>query len=362
MLKKRIILVLALLFGASYFASQYYFEFQQESTVPTVLKTLYGDFVISEPVVIELLNDKYMQRLKDIRQYGVRYYAIKKEEYNRFEHCVGVFVLLRKFGAPLREQVAGLLHDVSHTVFSHVGDHIFKCVAGEESYQDKIHEKFIEQTSLTKILRKYHMRIKDILPANKSFKALDCELPDICADRLEYNLKGGLVEGLLTEKDISQIVSDTRFENNQWFFTNPESAKKLALVSLHLTEHVWGSAAEMLFSDWISEAINEALDLKIITSEDIHFSTDDVVWNKLLSCNNSLINRAIAKTLNYKDYFKLGTHDNCDYVVKGKFRGINPLIQVDGNLVRLTEVDIEYQKEFLRVKNLMAAGWPIINK
>ena len=43
----------------------------------------------------------------------------------RYEHSVGVMLLARRVGGGLREQVAALLHDVSHTAFSHVIDHVF---------------------------------------------------------------------------------------------------------------------------------------------------------------------------------------------------------------------------------------------
>src|SRR5438067_11128286 len=90
------------------------------------LNTIYGTYSITEPVIIELLEHPMMQRLQKVHQYGLDYYLNKPLEYNRYEHSLGVFVLLRRFGATKLEQVAGLLHDVSHTAFSHVADYLFK--------------------------------------------------------------------------------------------------------------------------------------------------------------------------------------------------------------------------------------------
>lgn len=118
----------------------FFLQKKKSDIAPLTLTTLYGDFTIAEPVLIELLQDPYMQRLKHIRQYGTNYYTIKKQDFNRFDHSVGVFVLLRKYGASLNEQIAGLLHDVSHTVFSHCGDYLFKVSQLDgSSYQDTIH-------------------------------------------------------------------------------------------------------------------------------------------------------------------------------------------------------------------------------
>src|SRR5579862_5825782 len=81
-----------------------------------IVATPYGNFNVHEPVLLELFDSPALVRLKGVRQYGVTYYADKKE-YNRYEHSVGVWAILRRFNARLEEQIAGLLHDVSHTVF-----------------------------------------------------------------------------------------------------------------------------------------------------------------------------------------------------------------------------------------------------
>jgi hypothetical protein len=74
---------------------------------------IYGKVKIEEPVLLKLLKSPSVLRLKNISQFGVPdlYYHFKN--YSRYEHSVGVMILLRKLGATLEEQVAGLLHDVS---------------------------------------------------------------------------------------------------------------------------------------------------------------------------------------------------------------------------------------------------------
>src|SRR5690554_5599914 len=89
------------------------------------IETFYGLIDVEEPLLLELIEHPAFQRLKGVHQYGVSYYTTHKEEYTRYDHSLGVFALLRAKGSPLKEQVAGLLHDVSHTAFSHVGDWIF---------------------------------------------------------------------------------------------------------------------------------------------------------------------------------------------------------------------------------------------
>src|SRR5690242_7788429 len=96
-----------------------------EIVKPVELQTIYGTFEIQEPVIIDLLESQAMQRLKKINQHGINDVVNPEYAFSRYDHSVGVFILTRMFGGSLEEQVAALLHDVSHTVFSHVGDLIF---------------------------------------------------------------------------------------------------------------------------------------------------------------------------------------------------------------------------------------------
>ena len=100
---------------------------------------IYGDYELEEPVLIELIESKPMQRLKKISQYGLpkvlpssRIFQIRAFNWSN--------ALLRKLGAEIQEQTAGLIHDVSHTAFSHIADWAIGDPL-KEGYQDSIHEK-----------------------------------------------------------------------------------------------------------------------------------------------------------------------------------------------------------------------------
>ena len=116
---------------------------------------VYGKVKIESPVLLELIKSKSLQRLKGISQFGIpdEFYYLKN--FSRYEHSIGVMILLKQLGASEKEQIAGLLHDVSHTAFSHVID----WVVGEgltEDFQDNQHKNFIKSSPLTKILKKYN--------------------------------------------------------------------------------------------------------------------------------------------------------------------------------------------------------------
>ncbi len=162
------------------------------------IKTFYGPIEVEEPVLIELIDSPIFQRLKHIHQYGVSFYTTHPEEYNRYDHSIGVFALLRAKGASLEEQIAGLLHDVSHTAFSHVGDWVFGKENQEKAYQDNIHLTFLASSGLGEILKRHHFSIEQMLPKEELYPALENNLPNLCADRIDYNIQGAYYQGFIT--------------------------------------------------------------------------------------------------------------------------------------------------------------------
>ena len=120
---------------------------------------IYGTFSIGEPVIIDLINSPAMQRLKDISQLGIpdRYYHLKG--FSRYDHSIGVFLLLRSHKASIAEQIAGLIHDISHTPFSHVIDWVINGKGGEELHQDDRHAEFLHNSEIPGILASYGISI-----------------------------------------------------------------------------------------------------------------------------------------------------------------------------------------------------------
>ena len=102
---------------------------------------IYGEFKVAEPVLISLINSQPIQRLKGIDNYGIPKEMYQFPGFSRFDHSLGVLLLLRRLGAGIEEQVAGLLHDVSHTAFSHVVD----WAIGDSEKEDLGFNSFLEE-------------------------------------------------------------------------------------------------------------------------------------------------------------------------------------------------------------------------
>ena len=106
---------------------------------------IYGEFEVDK-VLEELILSKPVQRLKGIHQGGASYLVNEKWNVTRFDHSIGTMLLIKILGGSLEEQIAGLLHDVSHTAFSHVIDFVFE--NKEEDYHEKIYSSVIKESEI----------------------------------------------------------------------------------------------------------------------------------------------------------------------------------------------------------------------
>ena len=340
----------------AYFKKEKLIDQQSLTNLKTInLETIYGNFEINDPVIIELLSHPMMLRLKNIRQYGVNYYVIKPETYHRYEHSVGVYLLLKKYGASLKEQVAGLLHDVSHTVFSHVGEWIFDHKDGLSSYQDDHHDSFLKATGFAEILEKHGFTLESINHKHNNFSLLEQDLPDLCLDRIEYNLQGGLRENLITKDDFDAILNSLKFKDDKWYFTDIENAKKFALISLYHTEKIWGSPLGLLTYKLTGQALKIALNKKYLSLDYIKFGEDDIIWQKLITIDDVQIKYLVNKLINHQNFYLPSSAEEADFFLHSKFRGVNPLVKINNKFQRLTEVDADYAEKYFALKKIYAS-------
>lgn len=340
----------------------------KQREVPDFLESIHGTIDLREPIIKELCESPVMQRLENIHQYGT--YNISHplpvtKAYTRAKHSLGVMKMVqlaKEKGAEISrgQIVSALLHDCSHTTFSHATDPLFTGGFTNGNYHDKIHAQFLKKYGILKIVEKYGLSLEDISPDNPAYTALEQPSPNICADRLEYNLHSGYLTGLLTDKDRQDILKDIRFENGHWYFTKPELALKLARVSLYDTLHTWGSPSSLLTGIYTSKALKLLVDQKFILLEDIQYNkSDDEIWQILVNSNIPEVQKIVKQIINVDKTFKIVPEGKHDMILKGKFSGLDPLIQINGKLVRLTTYDANYRKEFNRIKKFKARGWPI---
>ncbi|WP_210367001.1 HD domain-containing protein [Bacillus sp. REN3] len=178
---------------------------------------LYGDFIV-EKVLEELILSKPVQRLKGIHQAGASYLVNEKWNVTRYCHSIGVMLLIRRLGGSLEEQIAALLHDVSHTAFSHVVDFVFE--NDHEDYHESIYHFVIKNSEIPSILAKHDYHYEDLLLDVSKWNLLEQPAPDLCADRVDYTLRDMYEYGYISLEEASHFLGQLIVGNGKICLNN----------------------------------------------------------------------------------------------------------------------------------------------
>jgi len=299
---------------------------------------IYGKILIKEPVILELINSKSLQRLKGIDQIGYFEPYFPGKTFSRYEHSLGVFILIKKFNAPFKEQIAGLIHDVSHTVFSHCGDYFLNAGSQEkQNLQDNIFREFVKETEIPKILEKYKFYLDYILN-DKNFPLKERPLPDLCADRIDYFLRHGFIFGDLNQEEINEFLADFKITKNLWVFKSPELAIKFTIYYLNFNNLYWSGPQSAVMFRTVGDMIGYALERGYLKKEDL-FSTDKEVLLKVEKIRDKDEKLdLLLKRMQGGIKWKLD-RENYDTKVLVKSRVVDPLIEVNGKIKRISEID-----------------------
>ena len=297
---------------------------------------IYGDCEIDEPVALELIYSDAVQRLKNIDQAGYFEPYFPGTAHSRFEHSVGVYWLLKIYGASIEEQIAGLIHDVSHSAFSHCIDYVLDAGSQKKhDHQDNVFDEFVRKSAIPEILERYHIDVDYILD-DTNFPLKETNLPDLCADRIDYSLRTAILFGEI--ENGNSYLENLVAENGQWIFKDFESAEKYAKLFLKLnTDYYSGLPSAVMFKT-VSEYLRYALSKDYISEADL-YTTDKIVLEKIQPhIETDAMLRDLFQRMNNKIGFK---NDPNDYAGKVfcKSRVVNPWCYHNKEIKRVSEVN-----------------------
>ncbi len=170
---------------------------------------IYGANEISG-IFEELINTRVFQRLKRIHQGGPIFLVNAQMKNTRYDHSMGVMLLIRRLGGSREAQIAGLLHDVSHTAFSHLIDYLLEIE--EEDYHEQRYAEVMADPELLSILNQYGYHSEEFLDLEQ-YRILEYPLPALSADRIDYTLRDLFQLGVLNRSEIDWFLEGlTTFE------------------------------------------------------------------------------------------------------------------------------------------------------
>jgi len=320
---------------------------------------LYRKVEINEPVLLDLINTQAVKRLQGISLAGYNPNCPRCNHpcFDRYNHSIGVLLLLKRFNAPIEEQIAGLIHDVSHTAFSHTIDYIEddKESQKDQSTQDKNHHKVIMNSEIPDILKHYGIDINYILD-DKNFPLKENDLPDVCADRIDYSLRQFYeTDQLINEVEKDFLLDNLTIYNNQFVFKNFDSAKLFADLFWYMDENHWSSLSSAIMLSLGGKLFSYAIKQGYIPKKMLFESNDkeivDLVRQKRVE--DETIRKFMSLAEEPIEHFEnvgreLPSDENYIDHIFCKVRKADPYFIQDNSLKRVSDVDNEFKKKIIK--------------
>jgi HD superfamily phosphohydrolase len=302
---------------------------------------IHEDFLIFQvPVLHEILNSAAVQRLKGISQLGIPDEFYFKKGFSRYEHSVGVMLLLKTLGASLEERLAGLLHDISHTPFSHLFEWALNGKGGNETHQDERHEEILLRSDAANILRKYGydpVRIANL----GNFSLLEQEIPELCADRIDYALRE------FPRQIVPGIIDALAVYDGKIVFKRKLEARIFGNHFLHCQLKSWGGFERNSRYFNFAQVLRKAVEIGLFSSfEEIAQNNEKDVIKKLKTSSDKDIKR-ILKRLKLRS---LALFPRSTVPEFKKFRYVDPLYLESGRLLRLSETTPRFAEKLETAK------------
>jgi HD superfamily phosphohydrolase len=322
---------------------------------------LYGSFEITEPALLDVLRADALQRLHTVLQHGITGLIGITAPTTRYDHSVGVMLLVRKIGAGilpadalLKEQIAALLHDVSHTAFSHVIDYVFDDHDGQ-GYHERQKESFIARSDLPQVLGRHGYDWREFLP-EQAFSLLEQPAPALCADRLDYFLRDARDLRLASDTDVQSALASLAVQAGRLVVTDLEAARWMGYTFIDADEASWANFREVALYELAARAIRLGLEGGELTDADL-WRGDAEAWAILQASPDPGV-QAYVQLVSPATRFAWDA-DNPTFSVSTKLRAIDPPVLSNGFAYPLSALDpifATYRAEYLRKKS---GKWPI---
>ena len=330
---------------------------KNDTTIETFYAVVNTDTMASHEaeLLLALLDSPALNRLKSINQYGpiqmVDSQGHNNEPYSRYDHSLGVFYLLNRFGAPFAEQISGLLHDVSHSAFSHVSDYLFsELSAGDPDYHDAQFTNFANTYGLAPILARYQLCADDVAPKGKRhFPRLEQPLPELGADRLDYILQGAARRQLLDRQQIEAILSDLWFDpvTEHWYVTSPDSARLIGDASIALNRNIFATGWGRMLYQWTAKAVKELLHSEAISNDDLYFTmSDQELWQTIQQSPQVQTLARQMRSAWYNVHEVNGSGEHTVTFENVRCRVIDPRVGSVASWQRLSALDNDYRQRY----------------
>ena len=319
--------------GGTQFLSNLFIIPAQPTKLMTRVRDPIHDYIDLSSVKVKLVDTPAYQRLRWIKQLGPTNLVYPGANHTRHEHCMGTSHVVDKMadsaGLSTTEKklasVAGLLHDLGHTAFSHLGDDI----NGVEDHVIRT-TKIISQTEISDILSDEGLdskAVSEIITGNHQLGPLVSG--DLDGDRLDYLVRDAHYTGVSTGVDMGRLIATMEMSNSQLVIKESGLPAVEALLTARSTMyptvyfHPFVRGAELM----LARATNNAISSDKISIDEFTTFTDHKLLSELDKSgglsqqiikdfeNRNIVKRAVSITKEQAESSGLEKSNRSEYEV-----------------------------------------------
>ena len=202
------------------------------------------------------------------------------EPYSRYDHSLGVALIIWHFTQSVPQTVSGLLHDIATPVFAHVVDFMNGDYLKQDSTEAGTEKMISDSAELQELLRHFGLKTEDVCNYHRYPVADNCS-PQLSADRLEYSLGNMLNYGFCSSDTVRKFYADLTVDKNEMdrheiMFRTAGTAESFAMMALKCSR-IYVSDEDRFAMQILSEILRSALESKAVAPEDLYATEPEVI-------------------------------------------------------------------------------------
>ena len=249
-------------------------------------KNIHKIYLDEMPVILqELIQCPSLQRIDEIdMNCGMQFSSFKLFKnigsYSRLQHSIGVACIIYYFTQDIVQACAGLFHDISTPVFSHVVDFMMYDHLKQEYTENKITSILKSDSTLISTLKKYDIPLELVDDYHK-YPIADNDSPNLSADRLEYTLGNMVNYGFTDVSTLERLYKDLSVTMNE--YGEQEICFKSLDLALEFTKYMWMCSSVYIADEdrfgmeYLASLLRDMLERKTCTLEDLYTTEKEFI-------------------------------------------------------------------------------------
>ena len=290
-----------------------------------------------------------MRRLRQVgMNCGCEYVALHRDDmcrrYTRFEHSVGVALIVWHFTHDAKQAIAGLFHDISTPAFAHVVDFLNGDHLTQESTEAPTAAMIDSSSEIQSILHELGLTTADVSDYHR-YSIADNASPQLSADRLEYTFGNFIQYGISDPDEISDYYRHLTAGTNEHaeteiVFTDPHTAEQFALSSMKCA-YVYISRSDRFTMQYLADLLRASIRQQVLTAADL-YTTEENVISRLCSSPRTLQDWQKYCAIRAVQASDKQVENRYAVKVNAKRRYIDPYVMDSG---RVTSLSSRYRAE-----------------